>query len=118
MPAATETERMAAQLEGQTLHVLRGTRYVGAFTLKGVHEFARQGERVFVAWEYAGEPTGYSAALDELFTTEAEAREAAKCRRKPRQARSPQPLYGDFAQLASLHGLSTDGTGRKVARNG
>jgi hypothetical protein len=31
-----------------------------------------------------------------------------------RRPRAPQPLYGDFAQLAAMHGVATDGTGRKV----
>lgn len=35
-------------------------------------------------------------------------------RANPRPARQPQPLYGDFAQLAAFRGLRTDGTGRRA----
>jgi hypothetical protein len=35
--------------------------------------------------------------------------------RAPRRRTSnPQPLYGDFAWLATVNGCSTDGTGRKA----
>lgn len=32
--------------------------------------------------------------------------------RKPRTARKPQALYGDFAQLAAFSGIRTDGSGK------
>lgn len=32
----------------------------------------------------------------------------------PPRKRQPRPLYGDFAYIAMLNGVSTDGTGRKV----
>jgi hypothetical protein len=93
-----------------TVHVLHGSRYVGAFANAtvtahedGVHSLVRSADGSQV----------YAAAGD-MFATEAEAREVAKARRKPRTQRQPQALYGDFAQLAAFHGLRTDGSGRKA----
>lgn len=37
--------------------------------------------------------------------------------RAPRRPRQPRPLYGDFAQLAAFHGITTDGTGRVNRRS-
>lgn len=42
----------------------------------------------------------------------AQIRDFPRAPRRPR--RKPQPLYGDFAQLAQLHGVATDGTGRRT----
>lgn len=36
--------------------------------------------------------------------------------RRPRRAKTVRPLYGDFAAVAQLNGISTDGTGRRVRR--
>jgi hypothetical protein len=34
--------------------------------------------------------------------------------RQPRRPRQARALYGDYAQLAMLNGIRTDGTGRKA----
>lgn len=92
-----------------TYHALRGTKYAGGgWTIDGAEAdgwlpIRRDG----AAW--------FARPVD-LFATEAEARAEASGRRKPRQARTPRPLYGDYAHLAMLVGISPDGTGRKVAR--
>lgn len=38
----------------------------------------------------------------------------ASAPRRPRTPRAPRPLYGDYAMLARLNGISTDGSGRRV----
>ena len=34
--------------------------------------------------------------------------------RRPRTPKSPRPLYGDYAMLARINGIATDGTGRVI----
>ncbi len=55
-----------------------------------------------------------TAHVDDVFASEEEARAACRARRKPRQPKTVQPLYGDFAQLAAFVGVRTDGTGRRA----
>lgn len=39
----------------------------------------------------------------------------AKAPRAPRRPRRPRPaLYGDFATIAAINGIRTDGTGRRI----
>lgn len=54
---------------------------------------------------------------EEIHLTAADRDATCRALRKPRQARTPQPLYGDFAALAMFHGISTDGTGRVARRS-
>lgn len=96
-------------METSTYHVLRNTKYAGGgWTIAGP---ATDGwvpiKRDGAAW--------FARPCD-LFATEAEARTEGTARRKPRQGRTHRSLYGDYAQLAALHGIATDGTGRRVAR--
>lgn len=93
---------------GATVHLLRGSKYAGCWTLATVGEPDAHGWRAITGtdrceWFTRGE---------DAFATEADARAAAKARRKPRSPKTAQPLYGDFAQLARLNGIATDGTGR------
>lgn len=100
-------------LLGRPVHILRGTTYAGEWTLT-------------VAEPAEGPPAGWLRISDgrrqwfaqpeDIFDTEEAAREAAHARRRPRRPRQPQPLYGDFAQLAAFHGVSTDGSGKRVSR--
>lgn len=65
---------------------------------------------------------GLGCGMGECHTKHNEAAEAHRLEvsrrrseaQKNRQPRRPQPLYGDFATIAMLNGISTDGTGRKV----
>lgn len=100
----------AANIIGQTVHALRGTKYAGCWTVTAIEDATETGA-VLRSGSYL---QGFLWA--DLFPTEADARAAAKARRKPRTVRQPQPLYGDFAQLAALYGITTDGTGRVPAR--
>lgn len=94
-------------LIGQTTHVLRGSKYMGAFEIA---EIVSETDG-WVQFKTTDRVT-YSAQPGDMFTTEAAAKAEGKSRRKPRQARTPQPLYGDFAMLAMFSGIRTDGTGR------
>jgi hypothetical protein len=104
------TTQNAADLPGTTVHVLRNTRYEGAFTITEI--VGTEGEWV----SFKAGKVQYAARLIDFFATEAEAKAEAKARRAPRTARQPQPLYGDYAQFAALQGIATDGTGRRVRR--
>lgn len=97
-------------LVGRTVHLLNGTRYAGEWTIDRVWE---QGEHPGGYFRIAGTGGQWSTRMDDVFATEADARAEARNRRQPRRARQAQPLYGDFAQLAALHGIATDGTGRR-----
>jgi len=104
-----------------TLHALSGTRYVGAF------ENARVVDASDVeahGLELRGDPAGFVVVIgdrsryvtrtEDLFPTEEAARAAARARRAPRRPRRQVALYGDFAQLAALNGIRTDGSGRRA----
>jgi len=94
---------------GQTVHLLRGTQYAGAWNLTEVGAADANG------WQaIAGGGRRWFTQAADAFATEAEARAAGKARRKPRTVRTAQPLYGDFAMLAAFSGIKTDGTGRNA----
>lgn len=97
---------------GSTLHLLRGTKYAGAWNLTAVGTPDANG------WVSITDDRNRSwfTRQDDAFATESDARSEAKNRRKPRQARTPRPLYGDGAVMAMVMGISTDGSGRRVAR--
>jgi hypothetical protein len=97
-----------------TYHALRGTKYSGGgWTPTGATQTTSDGAE----WlEIKADGATWFARACDLFATETQARAEARSRRAPRQVRTPQPLYGDFAQLAALNGIRTDGTGRRSAR--
>lgn len=96
------------EMVGQTWHVLRGTKYHGTFHV----DAATPSEGDW--YEVRDGKVSWHLRLQDCYRTEEQARSAARALRKPRQPRTPQPLYGDYAQLAALHGLRTDGTGRRA----
>lgn len=95
---------------GSIVHLLRGTKYAGAWEISTVGPANADGFRAITSTDGAS----WFTRDQDAFATEGEARSAAKARRKPRQARTPQPLYGDFATVAMLNRISVDGTGRIV----
>ena len=97
---------------GQTVHLLNGTKYAGRWELAEVGAPDANG---WCAIKSTDGAEWFTKPAD-AFPTEEEARAAAKARRKPRTPKAPQALYGDFAQLARMHGIATDGTGRRAAR--
>lgn len=94
---------------GRTVHLLRGSKYAGAWTLASVE--AHDAE-----WFAITDTRGrqWFARESDTFATEAAAKAEATARRAPRKPKAARPLYGDFAQLASFSGIRTDGTGRKA----
>lgn len=106
----SEIREFAASLEGRTVHLIRGTKYAGQWTIT---EAIDNGD----GWvQIKGDGCMWFTREADCFDTEAEARTVATSRRKPRGARTPRPLYGDFAMLAAFSGIRTDGTGQRVAR--
>ena len=96
----------ALLVPGNTVHLLRGSKYAGEWKLTSVE--AHDGTWVKIT---DGGASWFTQEAD-AFATEAEARAEAKNRRAPRKARTARPLYGDFALLAQFHGIATDGSGR------
>lgn len=96
-----------AALVGMTVHIARGARYDGAWTLTEVGPADAAGWMAIRDGRCA-----WFVKAEHIFGTEELARAAAGRRRAPRRPRQPQPLYGDYAQLAAFHGIATDGTGR------
>ena len=106
-------------MTNRTIHVLHGTRYLGAFenaTTRPASEVP-EARGNLDGWLQVTSSGGCSvlARAEDLFDTETDARSEAKARRRPRQTRTAPALYGDFALLAQFSGIRTDGTG-KVAR--
>lgn len=107
-------------MTNRTIHVLHGTRYVGAFenaTTRPASEVP-EARGDLDGWLQVQSPRfGSSVSVlarpEDLFDTETDARTEAKARRRPRQTRTAPALYGDFALLARFSGVSTDGTGRR-----
>ena len=110
-----------------TVHVLHSSRYVGAFHDAVVvpasdpsHGLELRGDVAgFVVVTGASQPgstvrCSVVAAEGDVYASEEEARTVAASRRRPRRSRTARPLYGDFAQLAALNGIRTDGSGRRV----
>lgn len=103
---------------GTTVYLIRGTKYVGVWhdakivPAADVPEVNGPADGWFAVIDARG--TMALATPDDMFETEADARAAAKSRRKPRQPRQARALYGDFAQLAAFNGIATDGTGRRA----
>jgi len=95
--------------KGATVHILRGSKYAGPWTISEAGDPDGDGWR-----EISDGHRRWFARDVDAFTTEAEARAEARNRRQPRRTRQPQPLYGDFAVIAMLNGIRTDGTGRLV----
>jgi hypothetical protein len=105
----TPHPQTADDLVGGTWHLLRGSKYAGAFAIERVEPAGSAGWfRIY------GARTMWTTRVEDAFTTEAEARAEAKNRRKPRTKRQPQRLYGDLAYVALLNGINPDGTGRKL----
>lgn len=100
------TNTTPESLTGRTVHLLRGSKYAGEWTITATED-AGNGW----LWIMDGK-LRTSARPEDIFTSEAEARAAGRGRRKPRQPRQMQRLYGDFAQLAAFHGIRTDGSGK------
>lgn len=95
----------AHPLEGKTVHVNHGTKYIGAF--ENAHlEPIKNGYMVH------GSGKAVAAAPAEIHSTEEEAKAAVP--KQPPTPKASQPLYGDMAQLAQMYGISTAGTGKKV----
>jgi hypothetical protein len=99
-----------ADLVGKTWHLLNGSKYAGEWAITEAGELA-EGSTYFMI---KADKISWSTRLADCFETEDEARAEAKARRKPRQARRPQALYGDFGQLAAFHGFKTDGSGKRA----
>lgn len=97
-----------------TFHVLRGSKYHGGGWSVDTNS-VRYGQEGWLPMVHESGSQWYARPVD-LFATEAEARAEARSRRKPRQACQPVALYGDFAMLARMNGIRTDGTGRKSSR--
>lgn len=95
-------------LPGATVHLIRGTKYHGPVTLTTVGEPDTDGWRPITAGRVE-----WFTRDEDAYTTEADARAAAKARRQPRQPKRPAVLYGDWGQLAALNGMvNEDGAGR------
>lgn len=102
----------AETVTGTTVHVLRGTKYAGEWNVTTAQQI--DGYPGWVTITDAARGMQWNVELADCYETEAEAREVGRSRRRPRQARQARPLYGDFAQLAALNGIRTDGTGRRA----
>jgi hypothetical protein len=110
MPATAPSA--PADLIGRTVHLLNGTRYAGAWTVTWV---ITEADAPVDAWfRIFADRRMWSSRMADVFASEAEARAEARSRRAPRRSRQPEPLYGDYAQLAAFHGIRTDGTGRRA----
>ena len=110
LPPATPTA--PAQLVGRAWHIARGARYAGVWNVTSAEPTDG-----YPGWVTIIADRGqWMVELTDCFATEDEARAAVRARRRPRRPRRPQPLYGDFAQLAALHGIATDGTGRRLRK--
>lgn len=93
---------------GTTVHLLRGTKYAGAWALTAVEPIRADGYHRI----YAGKVEWFTRPED-AYATEADAKAAARARRQPRTPKRTPVLYGDHAQLAALYGMrNADGTGR------
>lgn len=97
-----------SDLVGRTVHLLRGSRYAGAFHVDEIRANGTDG------WFHVVDGRVQSGAtrIEDVFPTEGEARAAARTRRKPPTRRERPALYGDFALLAAFNGIATDGSGR------
>lgn len=92
---------------GDTVHILRGSKYAGAWTLTADPVLRPDG------WlEIRGNGAQWFARPCDLFATEVDARTEAKARRRPRTPRTGTTLYGDYATIAMLNGIRLDGTRR------
>lgn len=107
----TTTPDMIETLIGRTWHVLNNTKYAGTWAIDSAEPIegtewvtVRDGRRQ------------WNVRLADCFATEADARAEARSRRQPRRARTARPLYGDFAFVAAINGICTDGTGRRAPR--
>lgn len=99
-----------ADLVGKTWYLLNGSKYAGEWAITETGELA-EGSTYFMI---KADRVCWSTRLADCFETEAEARAEGKARRKPRQPKRTQALYGDYAQLASFHGIKTDGSGKRA----
>lgn len=110
-----ETPTTPESLVGRTVHVLNRTKYAGAWNVSTAE--AIDGYPGWATIVDADRGMRWNVLIADCFDTEAEARDAARARRQPRRTRQPVALYGDFAQLAAMNGISTDGTGRSSRSN-
>lgn len=103
--------RSAEDLVGKTWHLLRGSKYAGTFAVVAAEPV--DGGWIHITHGASGRGEWHTRTEDAFLTEEA-ARAEAKARRKPRTRRQPTALYGDFAFVAAINGIRTDGTGHRA----
>jgi len=95
---STETPNPTGLIAGRTVHVLRGSKYAGAWELAEVGEADENGYRQIIDTR----KRSWFARDEDAFATEADAKAEAKARRAPRRPRQEAPLYGDGGMLVMM----------------